>query len=104
VIRKAVLHLIGDQPLHVDLETLPLPGDVVLVCTNVTTTGGQRPSFIDASDSAFVFPFAQIRFLEVPVEALGTRLDSGDEKARSRATREPDLHVDEDFLRRVREA
>jgi len=102
VIRKATLHLIGEQPLFVDLESLPLAGDVVLVCTNVTTTGGQRPSFIDASDSAFVFPFAQIRFLEVPAAALGTRLRGGDEPAR--APREPDLNVDEDFLRRVREA
>ena len=104
MIRKATLHLLGDQPLFVDIETLPLPGDQVLVCTNVTTTGGQRPSFIDASDSVFVFPFTQVRFLEVPAAALGTRLDSGEATSRSRAPREPDLSVDEDFLRRVREA
>lgn len=96
--------MLGDQPLLVDIETLPVPGDQVLVCTNVTTTGGQRPSFIDASDSVFVIPFAQVRFLEVPAASLGTRLESGEETVRKRAPREAELHVDEDFLRRVREA
>ncbi|MFI5254310.1 MAG: hypothetical protein ACHQ15_02475 [Candidatus Limnocylindrales bacterium] len=104
MIRKATLHLIGDQPLFVDMESLPLATDVVLVCTNVTTTGGQRPSFIDASDSVFVFPFAQVRFLEVPVEALGTRLSVGQEPVPAPPQREPDMDLDEDFLRRVREA
>ena len=102
MIRRAVLHMLGEQPLLVDMESLPHPGDTVLVCTNVNTTGGQRPSFIDASDSTFVFPYHNIRFLEVPAEALGTRLTEGDEALP--VPDESELHVDEDFLRRVREA
>jgi hypothetical protein len=102
VIRRAVLHLIGEQPLLVDLESLPQPSDGVLVCTNVRTTGGQRPSFVGASDSTFVVPYHNIRFLELPAEALGTRLSGGDEALPM--PQEPELHVDEDFLRRVRDA
>ena len=94
--------MIGEQPLHVDLESLPHPGDGVLVCMNVRTLAGGRPSFIDAIDSTFVIPYHNVRFLEVPAEALGTRLTEGD--AAAGMPEEPELKVDEDFLRRVREA
>jgi hypothetical protein len=103
VIRKAVLHMIGEQPLVIDLEKLPEPGDSVLVCMNVRTFAGQRPTFVDAIDSTLVIPYHNVRFVEVPVEALGTRLPAGDE-AVGRPSSDPELRVDEDFLRRVREA
>lgn len=103
MIRKAVLHMIGEQPLVIDLEKLPEPGDSVLVCMNVRTFAGQRPSFIDAIDSTFVIPYHNVRFVEVPVASLGTRLTGGEETV-GRPTADSELHVDEDFLRRVREA
>jgi hypothetical protein len=102
VIRRAVLHMIGEQPLLVDLEALPHPADGVLVCQNVRTMAGRRPTFIDATDSTLVIPYHNVRFLEIPAEALGTRLPPGAEVAD--VPEEPELNVDEDFLRRVREA
>jgi len=101
VIRDAVLHLLNDQPLLVDLIEEPKPTDRGLLCTNVRTTGGLRPAYIDHSDSTFYFPYAQIRFLEIHPE--------GDAAApASMPVAEPieadELDLDEDLLRRVREA
>jgi hypothetical protein len=91
-----VVHLANDQPLVVELIEEPKPGDIALLCTNVRTLEGKRPVFVDRSDSTFVFPYAIIRFVEIP---------SGDAALRELEQAEPeDLEIDEDFLRRVREA
>ena len=99
---RAILHLLNDQPLAVDLLDEPKPADLTVVCTNVRTMDGKRPVFIDFSASTFVFPMAMIRFVEIP--------QAGAEQERAAGltaldTAEPeDLDIDEDFLRRVREA
>jgi hypothetical protein len=95
-VTRAIVHLANDQPIVVDLVEDPTPGDISLVCRNVRTLDGKRPTFVDSSDSTFVFPYAFIRFIEVP---------SGEAPQREAAKAEPDdLEIDEDFLRRVREA
>jgi hypothetical protein len=102
---RAILHLLNDQPLNVDLVDDPKPGDVAVICTNVRTIDGKRPVFIDYSDSTFVFPMASVRFVEIPTgaddadrarAAAAAAAESGDESE--------ELEIDEDFLRRVREA
>jgi hypothetical protein len=95
---RAVLHPLNDQPLVVDLVEAPKPADIALICTNVRTLEGRRPTFIDHSSSTFVFPYAGIRFVEIP---------SGEAPAReaAQAAAEPDeLEIDEAFLQRVRDA
>ena len=100
---RAVLHLLNDQPLVVDLLAEPKPDDLTVVCTNVKSVDGKRPVFIDYSTSTFVFPMAMIRFVEIPREA-----DEAERARPSAAGAEgeeaDDLEIDEDFLRRVREA
>lgn len=101
---RAILHLTSDQPLAVDLLEEPKPSDIAVVCTNVRTIDGKRPVFIDFSNSTFVFPMSMIRFVEVP------QVGAEEERAASLvALSQPeddveDLEIDEDFLRRVREA
>lgn len=99
---RAILHLLNDQPLAVDLLEMPTPGDISVICTNLRTIDGKKPVFIDYATSTFAFPMAAVRFIEVlRVGEDGQRLPtvSTDEAA------EPeDLEIDEDFLRRVREA
>jgi len=88
--------MLGDQPIVADLVEEPKPGDLNLICTNVRTLDGKRPVFIDHSDSTFVFPYAGIRFVEIP---------SGEGRVGAAEAAEPEeLEIDEDFLRRVREA
>jgi hypothetical protein len=99
---RAILHLLNDQPLVVDLLEEPKADDLTVVCTNVKTVDGKRPVFIDFSTSTFVFPMAMVRFVEIPRasdEAERARPSTGadDEEA-------DDLEIDEDFLRKVREA
>jgi hypothetical protein len=103
---RAILHLLNDQPLSVELLEEPKASDAAVICTNVRTIDGKRPVFIDFSDSTFVFPMASVRFVEVPTGA-----DEGDRARAAAAARvaegaddAEDLEIDEDFLRRVREA
>jgi hypothetical protein len=103
---RAILHLLNDQPLSVELLDDPKATDAAVVCTNVRTIDGKRPVFIDFSDSTFIFPMAAVRFVEIPTgagdedraraAAAAAAAESGDETE--------DLEIDEDFLRRVREA
>jgi hypothetical protein len=103
---RAILHLLNDQPLSVDLFEEPKPSDMAVICTNVRTMDGKRPVFIDFSESTFVFPMASVRFVEVPTgleEAERSRAAAAAAAAES-ADEGEDLEIDEDFLRRVREA
>jgi hypothetical protein len=97
-VNRAVIHLLNDQPVVVDLIEEPKPGDLAVLCTNVRTLDGKRPVWIDHSDSTFVFPYAGVRFVEV--SSGKTRSGELDRDAE-----EPDeLEIDEDVLRRVRDA
>jgi hypothetical protein len=115
MIRDAVLHLLGEQPLLVDLFEAPSPSQFGVLCTNVRTTAGKRPLFVDRIDSTFLFPYTQVRFLEIAPK--GERLTIGAESSAMAAeagTSEPEagtaeaeaaeIDLDEDFLRRIREA
>ncbi len=105
MIRNAVIHINNEQPLLADLPELPSSSDVSLVCTNLRTLNGTRPVFVDQVESMFVFPLLHIRFVEIPPGALGQLAPAADEAAAATGDREPepDLELDEDFLRRVRE-
>jgi hypothetical protein len=101
-VTRAILHLTNDQPLVVELLEEPTPRDIAIVCTNPRTVDGKKPGFIDYPSSTFVFPMSAIRFVEV------VRLGEDGQQLTatpSDAAPEPeDLEIDEDFLRRVREA
>jgi hypothetical protein len=110
MIRDAVLHFGNEQPLLVDLFERPEASHSVLVCTNVRSLSGTKPIWIDQTASVFFFPFATIRFLEIhpgAQEALGLLTgDAGSEAAPASPgpdATEPDLEIDEELLRRVRE-
>ena len=119
VIRNVILHLNNEQPLMADLYEAPSPGDVGLRCTNLRMMNGKRPVFVDDSKSIFFFPYLHIRFVEIPPaamagadSALATYDDAaepgphgaGAQPSEPEPEPEPDLEIDEDFLRRVREA
>ncbi len=100
---RAILHLLNDQPLMVDLLEEPKPTDLTVVCTNVKTVDGKRPVFIDFSTSTFVFPMAMVRFVEIP-RAADEAQRAAPSMTGADAEDSEDLEIDEDFLRRVREA
>lgn len=101
---RAILHLLNDQPLVVDLLEAPTQSDFTIVCTNVKTVDGKRPVFIDFSTSTFVFPMAMVRFVEIPQAADEAERARPAASTSAGGEEADDLEIDEDFLRRVREA
>ena len=110
MIRNVVIHITNEQPLLADLFAMPTPTDVSLVCTNVRMLDGKKPIFIDHADSVFVFPYLNVRFIEILASAATGVFEkppddrtvvAGDGTAD--AEPEPDLELDEDFLRRIRD-
>jgi hypothetical protein len=106
-LRGAVIHLNNEQPVVADLFEYPTARDVAVLCTNVRTQDGKRPIFIDQSDSIFVIPLAYVRFIEMPRRGPGGG-GSGGESGRGRsapaAPVEDEIEIDEDFLRKIRDA
>jgi hypothetical protein len=104
LIRDAVLHLQNEQPLLADLFSVPTSADACVVCTNVRTLAGKRPLFVDRMDSIFLFPLEHVRFVEVPVGSAGgfmAALGAGEGDEPQEA---PELEIDEDLMRRIRES
>jgi len=113
VIRNAVIHVMNEQPMLADLFEAPSPGDVGLRCTNLRTLNGKRPVFVDDMASIFFFPYLHIRFVEIPPGAVSgsdpsmavdlVEAAAADHTPPPAPELEPDLEIDEDFLRRIRE-
>jgi hypothetical protein len=111
VIHNAVIHMNNEQPLVADLFEMPATSDLTLRCTNLRTLNGKRPVFADDQDSVFFFPWILIRFVEV----LPSSQEGGDGRVAVRSggrassngsgplEDEPDLEIDEDFLKRIRD-
>jgi len=118
VIRDVVLHMNNEQPLMADLFEFPEGNTALLRCTNLRMMNGRRPVFADDSSSTFFFPMVHLRFIEVSPRSQGDgrptdghlALEAGDgHDPRGAAAGAPeapdeDLEIDEDFLRRIREA
>jgi hypothetical protein len=112
VIRDVVLHINTEQPLRADLFELPEGDTTLLRCTNVRTMNGTRPVYIDDLNSIIFFPMVHLRFIEVLPATPGAEhlaLGPGEERVAVEAGvakdgLEEDLQIDEDFLRRVRDA
>ena len=112
MIRDVVLHINSEQPLRADLFELPEGDTVLLRCTNVRTLNGTKPIFIDDLSSIIFFPMLHLRFIEILPAPDGNghlALGPGEERVPGEAgiakhDLEEDLQIDEDFLRRVRDA
>jgi hypothetical protein len=116
VIRNAILHVINEQPMRADLFEAPSQGDVGLRCTNLRMMNGKRPVFVDDSASIYFFPYLHIRFVEIPpgsisgsdpgsgLQTMEASLDADPRRSTALVEVDADLEIDEDFLRRIREA
>jgi hypothetical protein len=86
MLRDIVVHILNEQPLKADLLFEPSPTDSVLVCRNLRTMNGRKPTMADHADSMFMLPFAQVRFVEISQKSIDAHEA---EVAESRAA-EPD--------------
>ena len=117
VIRNAIVHMNGEQPLLADLRTLPSASDACLVCTNLRYMNGKKPSFTDAIESWFLIPLLMVRFVEVPAAEIENSemlaLPAGDAAPKGEFVPADDFGVSEEggmdfeseseLLRRMRE-
>ncbi|MDQ3938084.1 MAG: hypothetical protein M3253_05325, partial [Chloroflexota bacterium] len=122
VIRNVVIHLLGDQPVVVDLVARPQSSDASLICLNLRTIDGKRPPSVHEKDSLFLIPLATVRFIEIPARSLASDQQpdaSADDGVRDGGNgaqgidhrslpvvlpaRELELEPDEDLLRRIRD-
>ena len=113
MIRDVVLHINNEQPLMADIFEMPEGNVALLRCTNLRNLNGKRPVFADDSASIFFFPMIHLRFIEVLPRSLESghlALVSGEPAAPIEMGSgtgddlDTDLEIDEDFLRRIREA
>ena len=132
MIRNVVVHISNEQPLLTDLYDVPAATDAGLLCTNLRSLDGKRPIFIDQIENSFFFPYHVIRFLEIPAAALARHHVDGGRSVGDRGAGSPggsmfdgvesnlpavieapvagepgyDVgdEIDEDFLRRIRDA
>jgi hypothetical protein len=110
MIRNAVIHISNEQPLLADLYAVPTAADTSLVCTNIRMLDGKKPIFIEHAASVFVFPYLHIRFIEIMPGSSSDIPEEVEDEAPVTAVEpveelepEPDLELDEDFLRRIRD-
>jgi hypothetical protein len=106
VITGVIVHLENDLPIVVDLEQLPQPTDRMIMCTNVRTVDGKRPSFVNDKHATYIFPLEVIRLIEAPPDGAASTAVAFDETpmpALPPALEEaPDEEPDEDLLARIR--
>ena len=103
VIPNAIVHLINDLPIMVDLDALPGPRDRSIRCTNVRTVDGKRPSFVLDQQATFVFPLSVIRLIEAQLgENAAQVVEPVDTRPQAEPTPELDEEPDEDLLERIR--
>ena len=112
MIRNVVIHFEGELPVVADLRALPGPTDISLLCTNMRTIDGKRPTFIDQTKSWFLIPVSVVRFIEMPSDALEMTAEGPDVRpAASEEDREAlpaleaslDVEPDESLLQRIRD-
>jgi hypothetical protein len=107
MIRNAVLHINNEQPLLADLFSVPAASDVAVLCTNLRMLNGKRPVFADDSASVFLFPLVHLRFIEMlpgTVDEEGGLPDAGVIEVTEAPEPDLELEIDEELLRRVRDA
>ncbi len=107
MIRDVVVHLLNEQPIVADTFEMPSVVDTGLVCTNLRTLDGRRPVFVDRSDSTFFFPYHNIRFIEMPStggDAPERPAPADPAVATAPVAADDEPEIDEEFLRRIREA
>ena len=108
MIKGVVVHLSNELPIVVDMYEAPEPHAQSVRCTNVRTVDGKRPTFVHDPNATFVFPWHQIRLIELPPEPTAAekadkRVVLTEQPERPPPPPEPlDEEPDEDLLARIR--
>ncbi|HEY7598738.1 MAG TPA: hypothetical protein VH741_02335 [Candidatus Limnocylindrales bacterium] len=89
MIHNAVIHLAGKLPVLADLRAAPSPSDQALLCTNLRTRDGKKPSFIDDTNAWFLIPIHEVTILELPEDTFDPSVDAAPPAADAPQRRRP---------------
>ena len=74
---SVLLHIANTEAILAEIEDLPDPSSVFIVCTNPRAKDGKPISFIDAEATKFIFPWQQLTFVEIyPNDEEGGEIES----------------------------
>jgi hypothetical protein len=60
-----LLHLMNDDPILCEIDSLPTPTDVIVVVKNPRRRDGKDIAYIDSTVTSVVFPMHRVSFIEV---------------------------------------
>jgi hypothetical protein len=60
-----LLHITGAEPVKVDVEELPKPGDISIVCKNPRERSDKEASWLDDGVTTIIYPWHSINFIQV---------------------------------------
>ena len=65
---EVIIHLVNEDPVVAEVETLPDPTHATITVTNPRRRDGRSLHYFTEGATAFVFPWTRISFLEIMAE------------------------------------
>lgn len=60
-----IIHIANQEPVKVDVESMPNPGDQVLICKNPRERNDKPFSWVDDGVTTVIFPWWRINYVQV---------------------------------------
>lgn len=67
--KTVVLHIIGEEPVLVDIDEMPEPSASFIVCSNIRKRDGKPVNYVSPGARTILFPWNRISFLEIMVSS-----------------------------------
>lgn len=62
---EVILHMLNEDPVVAEMETLPDPTHQSVIVTNPRRRDGKSLQYITEGATSFIFPWSRISFIEV---------------------------------------
>ena len=60
-----LLHVAGTEPVKVDVDELPSPQDIAIICKNPRERSDKEVSWIEDGVTTVIFPWWRINYIQV---------------------------------------
>jgi hypothetical protein len=62
---KAILHVVGEESILCEIETIPQPSDNFLVVYNPTRKDGKKIPTLEDNVTSVIFPWTRVSYVEL---------------------------------------
>jgi hypothetical protein len=69
-----ILHILNEDPVIAEMETLPEPSATCVTCTEVRKRDGKPVHYLTSETTVVIYPISRVTFIEV----LGSEADRGE--------------------------